>query len=365
MGVALGNFVYTTPNETYIPCPVLGFRRVAVREDYRYGPDDYTLWPQPYSDTFPHLGAIPRQPDDPSDPLQAMWYNPLDSDFKPTNHGGIAVGLGKLDPVLLDQKFRPLLDALKSRFSHYISSIPADSPHRKFAAVIQQALFYTFNRLQSFVTTWRNIRFTVVELQRYYLELLGLLDYMEVYKPRMDGIQPPSSTVTNTIGVFASKPRIVEEFMSAGLPVWYIRPLLPGFGNNVLSVVEPRQYFGHLTTKVHSAFPALHASDSHISTGQVVGLIHQFSRKWISTPDPFHGAPTTSLSTPSSSASQKQPQPSSSPFRATPQPPRKKLKPNGFKSVTQVPSSESTCCFLCYHLSNVHFSTNAEPAQQV
>ncbi|PPQ83571.1 hypothetical protein CVT24_004788 [Panaeolus cyanescens] len=321
VGVAMGKYVYTTPNESFIPCPVLGSRTIAVRNDYRYGPDDHTLWPQPYSETFPHLGAIPRRPQDPQNPLSAMWYDPIDTDFVPVHKGGIAKGLGKLSSTLLNNRFAPLVSAVQIRFQAYIAQIPDEKPEKKFVSSIERALHYSYSRLISLPTTWHHIRFTVAEVQRYYLELVGFLDYMEIFKPRMDGLQPPSGSVAQTIGVFTNKTRIVEEFMAAGLPVWYMRPVDSNFGSNVLSVVEPLQYFGVLVTKVHSAFPVLFDAKKYISTGDVVGLIHTFSRKWISAPDPFEDIGDAVAQ---SDAPKVASQPSSS--RSTGPPPRKKFK---------------------------------------
>jgi hypothetical protein len=50
---------------------------VKLRADIRYGPDDPTLWPQPWVGLYCHLGAIPRKPDDPNDSLSIMWWDPL------------------------------------------------------------------------------------------------------------------------------------------------------------------------------------------------------------------------------------------------------------------------------------------------
>ena len=45
----------------------------------------------------------------------------------------------------------------------------------------------SFDRLNSLKTTFTELRVGVTEFQRYYLEIYGCLDYIEIYKPRMDG----------------------------------------------------------------------------------------------------------------------------------------------------------------------------------
>src|SRR5260370_22090302 len=57
-------------------------REVHLRADFRYGPDDPSLWLQPWIIQYPHLGAIPRKPDDPLDPLSIIWWDPTSDDFE-------------------------------------------------------------------------------------------------------------------------------------------------------------------------------------------------------------------------------------------------------------------------------------------
>jgi hypothetical protein len=52
-----------------------------LHADIRYGPDNATLWPQPWVEMYCHLGAIPRKPDDPNDRLSIMWWEPTHDDF--------------------------------------------------------------------------------------------------------------------------------------------------------------------------------------------------------------------------------------------------------------------------------------------
>ena len=67
---------------------------VKLCADMCYGPDDATLWPQPWVEMFCHLGAIPRKPDDPNDRLSIMWWDPTPDDFELFG-GGLIDGLGQ------------------------------------------------------------------------------------------------------------------------------------------------------------------------------------------------------------------------------------------------------------------------------
>ena len=43
----IGDFVYTSPNQYVIWCPA-PTEGVFLRSDFRFGPHDPTLWPQPH-----------------------------------------------------------------------------------------------------------------------------------------------------------------------------------------------------------------------------------------------------------------------------------------------------------------------------
>ena len=68
---------------------------VKCRADIHYGPDDPTLWPQPWVESYCHLGSIPRKPDNPNDSLSIMWWDLSCDDFESFG-GSIVNGLGQL-----------------------------------------------------------------------------------------------------------------------------------------------------------------------------------------------------------------------------------------------------------------------------
>ena len=95
VAAVVGDFVCTTPNQTRIFLPSMQDTDVKRRADIRYGPDDPTLWPQPWVASYCHLGAIPRKPNDPNDILSIMWWDPTRDDFKSFG-GSLFDGLGEL-----------------------------------------------------------------------------------------------------------------------------------------------------------------------------------------------------------------------------------------------------------------------------
>ena len=71
--------------------------------------------------------------------------------------------------------------------------------------------------------SFRHIEFVVRDLQRLWLEIWAILDYMEIYKPRMDGHTSPGD-VADTVGTITTSIRVAQDMFLAGLPCWLIRP---------------------------------------------------------------------------------------------------------------------------------------------
>ena len=94
----------------------------------------------------------------------------------------------------------------------------------KLLLLLARAIQDTFTHLDSLKTTFTEMRLGITEFQYYYLELYGCLDYIKIYKPCMDRARPPAESVKNRIGAITNIPRIVQDFYTAGLPIWLLRP---------------------------------------------------------------------------------------------------------------------------------------------
>jgi hypothetical protein len=155
----------------------------------------------------------------------------------------------------------------------------------------------------------RHIVFVVQDLQRMWLYVWGILDYMEIYKPCMDGQAPPAAGVADTIGTFTTSIRVAQDMFLAGLPCWLIRESKT-FGNekifSVAEVFHPKDYIVLGPHKFN--YPMIY-------TGPAAGLekfttIERFAHNFLCFQDLFE-------STPSSLAGASQPSTSSTPAVAS------------------------------------------------
>lgn len=254
------HFLYTTPNQDVIwnSSPT---REVYLRSDFRFGPHDPTLWPQPYVPDYCHLAAIPCKPMDPDDPLSIMWWNPTHGDFV-SSGGGVLDGLGKLTSARYKQ-FWMKKDEIVARVTQYRRNTP--NPNR-FVIQLETTLGHIYIRLGQLRTSFTQMSMGVTEFQRCFLELHGLLDYLEIYKPRIEGIEPPATTVATCVGAITVLPQVLQDFFRAGIPIWYVQPCQPGpFPHNVLNVVTPFEPVKFLCLeKPDPPFPVIYDGDSNL-----------------------------------------------------------------------------------------------------
>jgi hypothetical protein len=291
VAAAIEQFVCTTPNQDQIYLPPMERRDVFLRSDFRYGPDDPTLWPQPFLSEYPHLGTIPKRPEDSKNPLSIMWWNPTRAEFFPLEND-VLDGLGQMSTSKY-WTFQDMSKGLKERAKIYQNSTP-----NSLVSLLVRAMDDSLIRLGSLKSPFGLMWFKVTEFQRLYLEIYALLDYLQIYKPRMDGLQPPATTVANCIGAFTNIPHIAQYFHTAGLPIWFIQPWKTGpFPYNVLDVVSPLDPADSLCISPHDPpFPVIFRG--YVNSREKHDAIQSYSRKWLVFKDPFHDDPPSKVPEP-------------------------------------------------------------------
>jgi hypothetical protein len=261
---------------------------VHLRADIQYGFDDPTLWPQLYMIEYPYLGAIPRKPDSEDDPLSVMWWNPTKADFISTSNN-LVNGLGILAP----EKFEKLdlcKNKLMRKIDQYKEKTRSPGPNHVLLG-LSKAMLHACIRIGCLTTTFLEMKFGITEFQWYYLETVGLHDYLEIYKPRIDGSQTCTHLVDNWMGVFTSVPRIAQDFFDAGLPVWFIRETKiiienPYNAPNVLALLDPRIPHDYVTVDdAKPLFPVVYRGYTNLYKKHAAA--HAYSRTWLVYRDAF------------------------------------------------------------------------------
>ncbi|KAF8801223.1 hypothetical protein BYT27DRAFT_7262257 [Phlegmacium glaucopus] len=159
--------------------------------------------------------------------------------------------------------------------------------------VLKPLTITTCIHISSLKSAFGQMQFNVTEFQHYYLEIRALLDYLEIYKPHMDGLQPAATIVANCIGAFTNTPRVAQYFFTAGLPVWVIQPWKTGpFPYNILAVVPPLNPADSLCISQHKPpFPVIFCG--FMNTCEKHDALHTYSRTWLVFKDPFQDDPAS------------------------------------------------------------------------
>ena len=258
-----------------------------LRSDFRFGPHDPMLWPQPHLPEYSHLGAIPSRPMDPQDPLSIMWWNPTPGDFISFSGDGMD-GIGLLRRARFSQ-----LEMMKRELDTRIATYHNNNVNpNELLLLLERDMLNVFVRLDSLRTTFTQMVFSITEFQRCYLEILGLLNYIEIYHPRKYGLTT-ASTVANCISVITNKPNVVQDCFNAGIPVWFCRPRQPGwFPHNVLNVVTPFEPYNFVCVdKPDPPSPVIY--DGPLDVCEKHNALHRFTRSWLVFKDSFTHEPSS------------------------------------------------------------------------
>ncbi|TFK61574.1 hypothetical protein BDN72DRAFT_863504 [Pluteus cervinus] len=215
--ISHGFFFVTSPNCSKIYQPPLGNdRTVHMRVNLRYGPDDPLQWPQPYVPMYAHHIAIRLPVRDQQNPLSLAWWLPEKQHFV-QDPDSLFTGVGRLENNML-RSFQQLCEDLLHRI--------AKSEQKSALVTDLSTLLSDFlHRLESLPTDFDTLLLLVRGWQRIYLELLALMDFLEVYLPRMRGqVQYLGHTTAPVMGCFTHKYSHAEMIQRAGIRFWLVRP---------------------------------------------------------------------------------------------------------------------------------------------
>ncbi|THV00624.1 hypothetical protein K435DRAFT_932410, partial [Dendrothele bispora CBS 962.96] len=246
-----GRFFLTTPfpNLTLYH-PILIVEGMRMREDFRFGLDDYIQWPQRWDRSLCHLACILRAPSD-DHSWSVMWWTPT-TDFFSLERDAFASGLGRLK-YSRSMEIRKIARELLERSDTFCRTHNNES-EVSMARRLSRQLSDRLIRLECVPCSFRQMCTLVTAVQRIFLELHALLEYCDVYKPRMDGSADPVKTPAAVVGAFTWDLDDAALLFRAGVPFWFIH-CHSDIARVTVSALAPVLTEGHICSR-ESQYPS-------------------------------------------------------------------------------------------------------------
>jgi len=134
--------------------------------------------------TSPNCSHIPlpicEKPNDSQDPLSLMWFDLSQNDFVPHPESAVD-GFG----CLSQSKHADFEDRRVQLMERVAKRTTGQHQLDVRLASMVKIMNHTCVRMAETSTTIEEIQFTIVEFQRYFLEVQAMLDWDEYYEPRI------------------------------------------------------------------------------------------------------------------------------------------------------------------------------------
>ncbi|KIY61784.1 hypothetical protein CYLTODRAFT_459568 [Cylindrobasidium torrendii FP15055 ss-10] len=226
VGARFGDVIVATPNAKVIYPPTYGStRHLQLREDYRWGPDDYINLPQPYQSINNHIICCPA-PTYIFDDTKHLFRAFQNSDWTPIPTSGIQ-GLGTIDRLLhrnLKTKTKETLlawdaiveDQSRGRLENF------DSQGLNRFRLCAWALRRDLDAI-GYIKTLHQVKMQYVDILRRDMELRGFVDYVRIFRHRMHNLpNKPFAVDSRRMGCFTNSFAIADRLHHCGIPVWYV-----------------------------------------------------------------------------------------------------------------------------------------------
>jgi hypothetical protein len=144
-----------------------------------------------------------------------MWELPSRADFAPDD--GILGGIGKLHHTFFGgmQRYSAVI-LERAALPEFTSPVLVS----ELVTTLKLLLYH----LEFISTTFRTMQIVVRETQRVCLELRALLDFEEIFRPRMAQSISMTSVNPDIMGAFTNDLGVCDTLFRAGIPVWLVRP---------------------------------------------------------------------------------------------------------------------------------------------
>ena len=284
-----GRYIITSPNVKIIYDPPFGGdRSLFLRSNFRFGDDDELQWPQAFVGDYGHLCCI-KKPPPKGDAMEVMWLLPQRADFLPD--GGVLCGVGKVHYRVLEDLHRWTDQVLEWATSPKFSGIPLVM---ELLSTLRLLLYH----LEFISATFHATQVVVRETQRLSLELRALLDYEELFRPRMASAVSLYRVNADITGAFTNDLAICDTLFRAGIPVWLIRPytVLASIRVKALARLQFADGTIPLDPPHGPSIPSIYVG-SGTSLDKYIAIAH-YVRQLLQFPDPFGSVRATPLANP-------------------------------------------------------------------
>ena len=223
------NIIISTPNMLYIPeFPEIEDVGIYLRGDGFYGPQEFTRWPQIFTQSLSHYCVIPAKPIKITDRFwnSVLFRNFTKADWTPLSTSEdrdvewtiVEYAGGFLNKELRDR----LSDAFENAVTTCLSGHEDDNANAyALARALRNLGRSALDRLRNAPDSASQVIFAVRDVQRLGLELHSIYEWMTVIRSRLStrSVFRPGQY----LGCFSSKPAEVEMLYRAGVPIWFLR----------------------------------------------------------------------------------------------------------------------------------------------
>ncbi|KAH9927713.1 uncharacterized protein B0H18DRAFT_1210474 [Fomitopsis serialis] len=256
--------VVTTANATWMPeFPVAMPGRICTRSDGRWGPQEYSLWPQMYHSRVLHHACIPVKDGDVEgfETNVRCMFDVVDPSCWAADTTCGVPDLGFLSPRYLN-----LLKSTAQRviIKYQTCGDDKEEKQKQFGYHLSQTIYQALDQL-FILLTWRTHAVALAShVQRLTLELCGLIVLFDVVQPRVHNRSFVAKTPLAVRGAFTDNAGTAQGLFRLGIPTWFIQPLTSLV--RVVKAVNPTPVSSQMSDELSQ--PRLYSGD-----GDLAGIV--------------------------------------------------------------------------------------------
>ncbi len=220
-----GDYIVTSPNVRFIPLPLYGEVVVSMKCDGNFGIPDPIHWPQIFSPNtrYAWLSAIQRMQEPASSTAHTMWQALHPDEFRILCNSIVRT----IGTVSLTRREAPreFVGPLYNRVAAFERRCGVNQELRHLTDSMQDA----FLRLD-YPSTFRDLVRQVAVVQRFWKMSTAWLEWhVKIWHNYVFESDPASHashadrTRKDPMGAFTTDIDVVQKFVRAGIPVWFMR----------------------------------------------------------------------------------------------------------------------------------------------